>query len=137
METFSACHVSSGPTVTAWLGTFWTTPPPDVHPGSESTIPFAVNESWLEIEVSGVRSRADLRSGLTRLGGVGCDVVMPKAPPGELHVWSDPPKVIHISGPAALLFSGKPVVEGELADGDRFTWGEISLVYRAAQPVLE
>ena len=31
IETFSAFQVSTGPTLSAWLGTFGTTPPPEVR----------------------------------------------------------------------------------------------------------
>jgi len=98
---------------------------------------FAVNESWLEIEVGGVTSRADLSSGLTRLGGEGCDVVIPGAPGGELHVWSDPAKVIHISGDTSPVVGGVPVVESELTSGETIVWGSVQMVYRDARPVLE
>ena len=98
---------------------------------------FAVNESWLEIEVGGVTSRADLSSGLTRLGGEGCDVVIPGAPGGELHTWSDPAKVIHISGDTSPVVGGVPVVESDLTGGETIAWGSVRMVYRDARPVIE
>jgi len=98
---------------------------------------FAVTDSWLEIEVGGVTSRADLRSGLTRLGGEGCDVVIPRAPEGELHVWSDPAKLIHIAGRTSPVVGGVPVVEAELSSGETIRWGTVRIVYRDARPVIE
>ena len=108
-----------------------------MHLSGESTIPLGVNKSWLDIEVGGVTSRADLRDGLTRLGGLGCDVVIPGAPEGELHVWSDPPKVIRISGRAELEISGKAAEEGALVDGELIRWGAAALTYHCTKPVLE
>jgi hypothetical protein len=96
-----------------------------------------VKESWLEIEVGGVTSRADLRSGLTRLGGEGCDVVIPGAPEGELHIWSDPAKLIHISGGISPLVGGKPVVEADLSSGETILWQGVRIVFRGARPVVE
>ena len=78
-----------------------------------------VTTSWLEIEVGGVRSRADLRAGLTRLGGPGCDVVVPGAPEGELHLWSEPPKVIRIAGRADLEVDGRAADESLLPTARR------------------
>lgn len=99
--------------------------------------PVIVKKGWLEIEVGGITSRADLRPGMTRLGGPGCDVVIPGAPEGELHVWSDPPKVIRISGRAELEVQGKCADECALESGESIRWGGVSMVYRSATPVLE
>ena len=43
---------------------------------------------------------------LTRIGGASPDVSMKGLPAGELHVWSDPPKVVLASGDAPLLVNG-------------------------------
>lgn len=93
--------------------------------------------AWLEIEVGGVTSRADLRPGMTRLGGPGCDVVIPGAPEGELHVWTDPPKVIRIAGRAELEVRGKCAEEAYLEADEAIRWGGVSMRFRQAQPVLE
>jgi hypothetical protein len=108
-----------------------------VHLSLKSTISDPVTEAWLEIEVGGIKSRADLRSGLTRLGGPGCDVVIPGAPEGELHVWSEPPKVIRISGRAELEVDGRPRDECALESGQSIRWAAISMVYRNDRPVLQ
>ncbi len=96
-----------------------------------------VTTSWLEIEVGGVRSRADLRAGLTRLGGPGCDVVVPGAPEGELHLWSEPPKVIRIAGRADLEVDGRAADESLLSDGQTIRWSGVTMTYRREAPVLE
>lgn len=93
--------------------------------------------SWLEIEVGGVRSRADLREGLTRLGGPGCDVVVPGAPDGELHLWSQPPKVIRIAGRADLEVDGRASDECLLEDGQTIRWSGVTMTFRRVAPVLE
>ena len=108
-----------------------------MHLPPESTIPGPVTEAWLEIEVGGIKSRADLRSGLTRLGGPGCDVVIPGAPEGELHVWSDPPKVIKISGRAELEVDGRAADECPLQSGQGLRWGGVSMSYKNDRPVLQ
>jgi hypothetical protein len=108
-----------------------------VHLHSESTIPGPVSDAWLEIEVGGIRSRADLRKGLTRLGGPGCDVVIPGAPEGELHVWSDPPKIMRIAGRAELEVEGRCAEECPLESGVRIRWAAITMVYKVDQPVLQ
>jgi len=94
-------------------------------------------EAWLEIEVGGIRSRADLRVGLTRLGGPGCDVVIPGAPEGELHVWSDPPKVMRVAGRAELEVAGKCAEECPLESGESIRWGAVTMVYKCDRPVLQ
>ena len=72
IETVSAFHVSSGPTVTASWGTFWTTPPPEVRAfwikviGCSSTIltmPLGTQVLLLEF---GANSMGEIRN-LTRL----------------------------------------------------------------------
>jgi hypothetical protein len=108
-----------------------------VHRAGESGIEPPVTTSWLEIEVGGVRSRADLRDGLTRLGGPGCDVVVPGAPEGELHFWSDPPKMIRVAGRADLEVDGRRAEECLLEDGRRIRWSGVSLTFRRQAPVLE
>lgn len=96
-----------------------------------------MTEAWLEIEVGGIKSRADLRRGLTRLGGPGCDVVIPGAPEGELHVWSDPPKMMRISGRAELEVDGRPSDECVLESGQGIRWAGVSMVYKNDRPVLQ
>lgn len=74
---------------------------------------------------------------MTRLGGPGCDVVIPGAPDGELHVWSDPAKVIRITGRAELEVRGKCADESLLEAGEEIRWGGVTMVYRCSAPVLE
>ncbi len=96
-----------------------------------------MNETWLDIKIGGVVSRADLKSGLTRLGGVAADLVIPGAPEGELHIWSDPPKVVHVSGQTPLEVNGERRSEVELASGVAVIWGSVTLTYRGGSPLIE
>lgn len=96
-----------------------------------------MEELWLDIKIGGVTSRADLKRGLTRLGGPGADVVVPSAPEGELHVWSDPPKIVHVSGATPLERAGERVSEVELVVGGEVVWGPITLALRGGAPVIE
>jgi hypothetical protein len=108
-----------------------------VHQDPESLIPFAVKDTWMDIEIGGVTSRADLKSGLTRLGGPGADVVIPGAPEGELHFWSDPPKLVHVSGQTPLEVAGSRKHELELKGDEAVVWGRVTLRYHGAAAVLE
>lgn len=74
---------------------------------------------------------------MTRLGGPGCDVVIPGAPEGELHMWSDPAKIIRISGKAALEVDGKAEDEALLSPGQTLRWGGTVMTYRNSVPVLQ
>lgn len=87
--------------------------------------------------MGGIRSRADLRQGMTRLGGPGCDVVIPGAPEGELHVWTDPPKVIRISGRAELEVEGRSADEALLKSGQSIRWAGVSMTFHSEAPVLQ
>ena len=87
--------------------------------------------------MGGINSRADLRQGMTRLGGPGCDVVIPGAPEGELHVWTDPPKVIRISGRAELEVNGRSADEALLENGQSIRWGGVVMTFRSETPVLQ
>ena len=91
----------------------------------------------MDIEIGGVTSRADLKSGLTRLGGPGADVVIPGAPEGELHFWSDPPKLVHVSGQTPLEVAGTRRHELELKGDEAVVWGRVTLRYHGAATVLE
>ena len=91
----------------------------------------------MDIEIGGVTSRADLKSGLTRMGGPGSDVVVPGAPEGELHFWSDPPKLVHVSGQTPLEVAGARVQEVELTGNEAVVWGRVTLRYHGAAAVLE
>jgi hypothetical protein len=74
---------------------------------------------------------------MTRLGGPGCDVVIPGAPEGELHVWSDPAKIIRISGKAALEVDGKAEEEALLSPGQTLRWGGTVMTYHNSVPVIQ
>ncbi|MCB9916198.1 MAG: hypothetical protein H6828_13805 [Planctomycetes bacterium] len=96
-----------------------------------------MDEAWLDIKIGGVTARADLAPGLTRLGGPGANVVVPGAPEGELHLWSDPPKLVHVSGATPLEVAGARQAEVPLRDGLEVVWGPLTLVYRVHALVEE
>jgi|LWDU01.1.fsa_nt_gi hypothetical protein len=101
------------------------------------TVNDAVTEVWLDIEVGGLASRAEMKSGLTRLGGATADVVIPGAPDGELHLWSDPPKIVHVSGQTPLEVAGEVLTEASLVAGKDLVWGRVTLRLGRGAPVIE
>lgn len=96
-----------------------------------------MTEHWVDITADGATVRYPLRTGLTRLGGAGADVLVPGAP-DELHIWSDPPKAIHVGSASVPLVAGRAFEESVLADGDTIQWGAAVLVYgRTGQALVE
>lgn len=78
--------------------------------------------------------RAELAPGLTRIGGRGCEVELGGPAGAELHLWDDPPKLVHVGGGAAPELDGRPREEFELSSGTRFRWLEHEFVFGAAAP---
>lgn len=98
-----------------------------------------MGECWLEIESSEGETRWALGPGLTRLGGPGTDLVVAGAPPGELHFWDDPPKVVFVGSGVGPRLNGIVVGEAPLVPGDRVEWGEVRVRYQGsvAAPLFE
>jgi len=98
-----------------------------------------MGESWLEFEDGAEKRRVPLAGALTRIGGTSADVSLSGLPAGELHIWSDPPKVVLVSGDAPLLVNGGAGHGGLLADGDRVEWGGVSFRFlrEVGAPLLE
>lgn len=98
-----------------------------------------MGEQWLEIEDGGETRRVPLAGSLTRIGGASPEVSMAGLPPGEVHVWSEPPKVVLVAGTARLAVNGVEGREGLLADGDQIEWGDTRIRFRreASAAVLE
>jgi hypothetical protein len=94
-------------------------------------------QTWLEIRLGDHAERHALAPGLTRVGGPRADVVLPGWGDGELHFWSDPPKVVDAGGGPALVRRGARVEEAPLADGDELLWGAARIVLRREAAVLE
>ena len=89
-------------------------------------------EHWVDLTVDSQTMRQPLPEGLTRLGGPGADLVVPGAV-GELHLWSDPPKLLKVGDAECLaLLNGQPVEDASLADGDRIQFGQAVLLYGRA-----
>jgi len=95
--------------------------------------------AWLEVAQGGTRRRCELGAGLTRLGGSGCDVTIEGAGDDQLHVWSDPPKVIFVGHGTPPLLDGRAFEEAGLADGASLQWAGAIVVYREPRraPVIE
>ena len=95
----------------------------------------------IEIDEGGAPRTHELTVGLTRVGGSATDVPLKgHSGAGELHVWDDPPKVIHVGPPAdAPRVAGRTVEEADLEDGSLIEWAGAKLVFRrdVARPVLE
>ncbi len=88
--------------------------------------------------MGGQRRRYALAEGLNRIGGPGCDVVLPDVAGDELHLWSDPPKILTTGGATTPLLNGRAFEESELASGDTVQWGTAVLVYgREASALVE
>lgn len=85
---------------------------------------------WLELRDGQETRNIPMAGSLTKIGGASPDVSMQGLPLGELHVWSDPPKLVMVAGHAALAVNGVDCREALLADGDRIEWGEVSFHFR-------
>jgi len=90
-------------------------------------------DQWLELKDGQETRRIPLSGALTKIGGASPDVSMLGLPAGELHIWSDPPKVVMVAGQTSPSVNGAPCREALLADGDRIDWGEVSLQFRRAE----
>ena len=95
--------------------------------------------AWLEVAQGGTRRRLELAPGLTRLGGSDCEVAIDGAGEDQLHVWSDPPKVIFVGQGTPPLLDGRAFEEAGLTDGASLQWAGAIVVYREPRraPVIE
>jgi len=91
---------------------------------------WGMSEQWLEIEDGQRTHRVPLSGSLTRIGGASADVSMAGLPTGELHVWSEPPKVVLVAGDVRLAVNGVESREGLLTDGDEIEWGDMRFRFR-------
>jgi len=87
-------------------------------------------ELWLELDDGGETRRVPLTGSLTRIGGAAPDLTLPGLPAGELHVWSEPPKVVLAQGSARLAVNGADSREALLTDDDLIEWGEVRFRFR-------
>ncbi|MCH2102801.1 MAG: hypothetical protein MK297_02185 [Planctomycetes bacterium] len=96
-------------------------------------------DQWLELKDGSETRRIPLAGALTKIGGASPDVSMEGLPAGELHIWSDPPKVVLVAGGVGLSVNGSEAREALLADGDQVRWGGFRFLFRreVAAPVLE
>ena len=103
------------------------------------TYSWGMAEQWLELRDGAESRRIPISGALTKIGGTSPDVSMLGLPQGELHVWSDPPKVVKVAGGAPLSVNGAECPDALLADGDRVDWGGVQFSFRRqeAEPVLQ
>ncbi len=94
---------------------------------------------WLEFKDGQETRSIPLAGALTKIGGATPDVFMQGLPAGELHLWSDPPKLVTVAGQAALTVNGVACRDALLADGDRVDWGGVGFQFRRQEqtPVLK
>lgn len=85
--------------------------------------------SWLDIEGPRGARREALADGLTRIGGVGCDIRLDPAGEGELQVWNRPPRMLYLGRGARPTSGGKAFDELALRPGERVQWAGHVLVY--------
>ncbi len=52
----------------------------------------------MEVLEAGELRRFPLAPGRTRIGGLGCEVVLASAPAGEVHIWDGPPRALYTGG---------------------------------------
>lgn len=100
---------------------------------------WGMGEQWLEFQDGQATRRIPLAGSLTRVGGSGTDISMSGFPAGEVHVWSEPPKVVLAVGDARLAVNGAEGRELLLADGDQIEWGGARFCFRGevVAPILE
>lgn len=78
--------------------------------------------------------RGELAPGLNRLGGPGCEIEIPGAAGSELHLWDDPPRLVHALGGSRPEHEGRAVEEFDLVPGSRFHWAGHEFVFGSAAP---
>ena len=81
----------------------------------------------LEIDEGGAVRREPLAPGLTRIGGPGCEVILPRAGADQLHLWDAPPKLVFVGKGERPRVGGQAVDEVELAGGERVEWLGVGL----------
>lgn len=93
-------------------------------------------EAWIEITDGGGSRREELRHGLTRLGGPGCEVLVEGVGADQVHLWSDPPKAIYVGASPEPLLDGGPLDEAEIRDGSTLVWAGMNIQFHFP-PVVE
>ena len=95
-----------------------------------------MTSAWFEIsDASGAR-RAEIRAGLTRVGGGAADVGLAGVGEDQLHIWDEPPRAVFVGKGAPPSRDGGPLLEAPLEEGARIEWGGSTLVFhvrRAAE----
>jgi hypothetical protein len=92
-----------------------------------------MQEAWLDVHQEGRTKRHTLAAGRTRVGGVGCEVSLDRAlsapDAGELHIWSDPPRVVYVGRGDAPLLDGRVFEQAPLEPGSSLQWQGAVMVF--------
>lgn len=91
---------------------------------------------WVEVDWNGAKRRLELSSALTRIGAHGCDIEIGGIGTDELHVWCDPPKLIHVGAETTPVCNGRAFQEVSLNNLDTVQWGDSVLVFGVEDDIL-
>lgn len=92
---------------------------------------------WLTLRTAKEERRVPLDRAVLRLGAGGADVPIAGVDSGQLHVWSQPPKVVRVGGGPELVVAGRRVDEAMLEPGTTAVWGPLTLSLDGGARVLE
>ena len=90
---------------------------------------------WIEVR-GGAQAERVPWEGRVRVGASPCEIVAPSPEGGELHLWSDPPRLVFVGTSGLVLVNGRAVEEATLSSGDTIQWGGLVLVVQP-RTVLE
>ena len=83
--------------------------------------------AWIEVRGGAAQERIPWQ-GRLRLGAPPCEVVAPSPEGGELHLWSEPARLVFVGAGGLVLLNGRAVEEAPLSDGDTIQWGGLVVV---------
>ena len=95
-----------------------------------------MSKMWVEVVGKGAKRRLELVGGLTRIAAREADIEVGGVGADELHLWCDPPKLIHVGNDSTPLCNGRAFQEVSLNDGDSVQWGDSVLVFGIEDDVL-
>lgn len=84
-------------------------------------------QAWIEVRGGAAQERIPWQ-GRLRLGAAPCEVVAPSPEGGELHLWSEPARLVFVGAGGLVLLNGRAVEEAPLTEGDTIQWGGLVVV---------
>ncbi|MBL6721136.1 MAG: hypothetical protein ISQ08_06965 [Planctomycetes bacterium] len=84
-------------------------------------------QAWIEVRGGAAQERIPWQ-GRLRLGAAPCEVVAPSPDGGELHLWSEPARLVFVGSGGLVLLNGRAVEEAPLNEGDTIQWGGLVVV---------